>query len=99
MNGAMTTCRRTRTSISMKPSMIHISEPELEFRFAQVVQYPRDGLYLFGPVDAQVEPRQIRYGLIGTSESLRRFEEWASTVSHFIDVPTRGRRSKAYEPH
>ena len=33
-----------------KPRLIHVPEPQLEFRFGQTVDYPRDGLYLFGPV-------------------------------------------------
>jgi hypothetical protein len=82
-----------------KPRIIYVSEPQLEFRFGQAVDYPRDGLYLFGPVDAADEPRQVRYGVIGTPTSLRRFKEWAAQVSSFIDVPGRGRMSKAIEAH
>src|SRR5260370_38149591 len=99
MSGPMRKWMMSRANNNTRPRMIHVAEPDLEFRFGQTVQYPRDGLYLFGPVDAQLEPRQIRYGVIGTPDSLRRFEEWASTISTFIDVPAQGRRSKAYEPH
>jgi hypothetical protein len=60
-----------------EPRLIHVAEPRLQFRFNQKVDYPRDGLYLFGPVDAGTQPRQVRYGFIGTAGSLRRFEEWA----------------------
>lgn len=66
-----------------EPRLIHIPEPKLEFRFGQRVDYPRDGLYLFGPVDAGPQPRQIRYGVIGTTPSLRRFNEWSNQVSNF----------------
>ena len=82
-----------------RPRLIHVREPDLQFRFGQMVQYPRDGLYLFGPVDAGIEPRQIKYGVIGTSDSLRRFQEWAKTISCFIDVPPPSQRSKRMEPH
>jgi hypothetical protein len=81
------------------PRLIHIPEPQLEFRFGQTVEYPRDGLYLFGPVDAVDRPRQIRYGVIGTPSSLRRFKEWAAKVSGFINVPLPGRMSKTIEAH
>lgn len=37
-----------------KPRLIHVPEPQLEFRFGQTVDYPRDGLYLFGPVDYEL---------------------------------------------
>ncbi len=83
----------------VRPWVIHLPEPRLEFRFRQTVEYPRDGLYLFGPVDAAGEPRRVRYGVIGTPDSLRRFKEWASLVARFIDVPPRGQTSKQLEPH
>jgi hypothetical protein len=82
-----------------KPRLIHLQEPQLEFRFGQTAEYPRDGLFLFGPVDAAREPRQVRYGVIGTPASLRRFKEWAAQVANFIDVPPAGRMSKAIEAH
>lgn len=82
-----------------KPSLIHVPEPQLQFRFGQTAEYPRDGLYLFGPVDAAHEPRQVRYGVIGTPASLRRFRGWADQVSRFINVPPPGRMSKGIEAH
>ncbi len=82
-----------------KPRLIHVVEPRLEFRFGQKTDYARDGLYLFGPVDAVAAPRQVRYGFIGTADSYRRFGEWADRVSGYIDVPEPGRMSKATAPH
>jgi hypothetical protein len=82
-----------------RPRLIHVPEPQIEFRFGQAVDYPRDGLYLFGPVDAVHERRQVRYGVIGTPASLRRFKEWAAQVSSFIDIPKPGKLSKAIEAH
>lgn len=81
-----------------RPRLIHIPEPTLEFRFGQQVEYPRDGLYLFGPVDADISPRPIRYGFIGTKMSLECFQEWAATVSSYIDVPPPSRTSKENAP-
>jgi hypothetical protein len=81
------------------PRVIYVPEPELEFRFSQAVQYPRDGLYLFGPVDAAAQPRQIRYGAIGTRKGVECFNEWATQVSSFIDVPPRTRMSKETVAH
>lgn len=83
----------------MKPRLIHVAEPTLEFRYGQKVAHPRDGLYLFGPVDAEAAPREVRYGVIGTPEGLRRFKEWAGLVSRYIDVPVPGRMSKEIEAH
>ena len=50
-------------------------------------------------LNAAREPRQVRYGVIGTPNSLRRFKEWASQVSNFINVPPPGRMSKPIEAH
>src|SRR5437879_7271795 len=100
MNGTPKQRRRRRNHSGMSTArLIHLAEPELEFRFGQRVEYPRDGLYLFGPVDAVQQPRQMRYGVIGTPASLRRFKEWASQVSTFIDAPPPGRMSKQIEAH
>jgi hypothetical protein len=82
-----------------QPKLIHVPEPTLAFRYGQVIENPRDGLYLFGPVDAGSQPRQIRYGVIGTEGGLNRFRRWASEISHFIDVPPARRTSKAIEAH
>ena len=79
--------------------LIDRSGPKLEFRFSQTAEYPRDGLYLFGPVDANGRPRRVSYGVIGTPASLRRFKEWSARVSNFINVPSPGRMSKGAEIH
>ena len=89
-----------RGAIVMKRlRVVHVREPQLEFRYSQACEYPRDGLYLFGPVDAPSRPKSIRYGVIGTPEGLRRFGVWAKAANSFIDVPPRGPRSKAIEAH
>lgn len=82
-----------------RPQLIHIDEPTLEFRHGQQLEYSRDGLYLYGPVDSQESPRQVRYGFIGTKAGLERFEKWARQVSSFIATPTQRRGAKAVEPH
>jgi len=81
------------------PKILHIVEPKLAFRYGQQLEYSRDGLYLYGPVDARETPRQIRYGFIGTQSGLERFERWASDMSSFIATPLQRRGAKALEPH
>jgi hypothetical protein len=85
--------------VIFKPRVLHLPEPELEFRYAQPVHYPRDGLYLFGPVDAAAQPRRIHYGVIGTPFSLDCFREWANQVASYIDVPPPRPGAKPVEPH
>lgn len=80
-------------------SVINLPEPELAFRFSQTATYPRDGLYLFGPVDAGRERRHIRYGVIGTPEAIRRFEVWASQIAQFVDLPKSKRTLGYVEPY
>ena len=82
-----------------KPRIDSFARATARISLRTTVDYPRDGLYLFGPVDAGNEPRQVRYGVIGTPASLRRFKEWSTQVSKFINVPPPGRMSKMLEPH
>lgn len=82
-----------------RPQIVYIDEPKLEFRYGQQLEYARDGLYLYGPVDAGATPRQIRYGFIGTKAGLARFERWAAQVSSFIAPPSPRKGAKEKEPH
>ena len=52
------------------------------------MEYPRDGLYLFGPPISDAPIREVRYGVIGTAEGLRRFQMWANSIAEYIDIPT-----------
>ena len=57
------------------PDLVYLQEPTLLFGYNQAVEDPRDGLSLFGPLDAG-KPYGIRAGVIGTCHGLRRFREW-----------------------
>ena len=59
--------------------LMHLPEPALLFRHDQAIEYPRDGLALFGPLD-KGSPFGIRSGVIGTKDGLRRFRDWASKL-------------------
>lgn len=85
-------------SPSFTPRMLYLDEPLLEFRHEQHLVYPRDGLFLYGPVDNTQELPAVRYGVIGTPTGVRRFKVWARSMSGFIDIPTPGPRSRAVEP-
>lgn len=52
----------------------HIAEPQLEFGFGQKLEYPRDGLYLYGPPLSEATVSEIRYGVIGTAHGVQRFQ-------------------------
>ena len=59
--------------------LIHLSEPSLEFRYAQVLEDPRDGLTLFGPLD-EAPHYGVRAGVIGPKSSIERFRRWAEQI-------------------
>lgn len=64
----------------------------------QKLVYPRDGLYLYGPVGDVAQLPAIRYGVIGTADGVRRLRSWANALTGFIDVPPPGPRSRTVEP-
>lgn len=68
----------------MKHNLLIINEPRLVFGHGQQTEYPRDGLFLFGPPEELTNPAVLRYGVIGTSEGIRRFHVWAESVQRFI---------------
>jgi len=57
--------------------LIRVVEPRLSFRYGQEAEHPRDGLFLFGPLDDKAHPPQLRYGIIGPVMALARFKAWA----------------------
>lgn len=62
---------------------IHLEEPTLTFGFGQTAVHPKDGLFLYGPV----EPRsagEIRIGAIGSAAGIDRLSRWMKQVSRFI---------------
>jgi hypothetical protein len=81
-----------------EPKVGFLPEPLLEFGMGQKLAYPRDGLFLFGPVGDVSQVSTVRYGVIGTADGVRRFHSWASAMARFIDVPVPGPRSRPIEP-
>lgn len=65
--------------------IVHVEEPLLEFRFGQKLVYPRDGLFLYGPVDGG-RPA-VNYGAIGTPAGLARLERWTQALGGFMPPP------------
>ena len=62
----------------------HIEEPRLGFGYGQELEYPKDGLFLFGPLDDKANPAEMRIGIIGTSDGLNCFREWAESIRRYI---------------
>jgi hypothetical protein len=76
--------------------LVHIDEPLLEFRFGQKLVYPRDGLFLYGPVDGG-RP-EVHYGAIGTPAGLARLERWSTMVAGFLPPPPPRKGARLIEP-
>jgi hypothetical protein len=102
----MTTWKKAPTKRRGKPKsrkpatrrVIYLTEPLLEFGFGQKLTYPRDGLFLFGPCDAGAGLSQTRFGVIGTPEGVRCFNNWSRQMTGLIQPPEPGPRSRAIEP-
>ncbi len=62
-----------------RSSVLFIPEPTLTFRHGQAVEDPRDGLTLFGPLDAG-KPYGIRAGVIGTAIGISYFKDWVQRI-------------------
>ena len=58
-----------------KNNLQFFQEPRLTFGYGQCHESPKDGLFLYGPLDAA--PMQVlRVGAVGTPDGLRRLRDW-----------------------
>ena len=64
-----------------------IREPTVLVGYGQEVEHPRDGLFLFGPVDAVTNPREMRVGVIGTDRGIDLFRTAHRALRGFIPAP------------
>jgi hypothetical protein len=69
---------------SQKHPLIHIDEPLLMFGHGQVMENPKDGLFLFGPLSDVRGPSELRVGVIGRKEGLARYHRWVESINGFI---------------
>ncbi len=70
----------------MNWSIDHIKEPFLEFGHGQRLKDPKDGLFLFGPLEDR-RPGQLRAGLVGTPKGISIFRRWLNGAKRFIPTP------------
>jgi hypothetical protein len=63
----------------MRLELIKLDEPELMFGYGQKLEDPRDGLTLFGPLEAG-KPYGIRWAVLGTKEGIRKFRKWVEKI-------------------
>jgi hypothetical protein len=59
----------------------YLPEPLLEFANGQKVETPKDGLFLFGPVEALKGRTALRIGAIGTASGLTLLRHWLGEIA------------------
>lgn len=74
---------------ALKPLTVY-AEPDLEFGHGQVMQYPKDGLRLFGPLRDTVSPAEIRVGVVGTNDGIGRYKRWIKKINAYIPAEREG---------
>lgn len=67
---------------------IHIPEPLLAFKGNQKLETPKDGLFLFGPVEDSGGRNQVRLGIIGTAAGVGLARRWLDRLAGFIPGKT-----------
>src|SRR3974390_3024586 len=68
----------------MSLEAIHIPEPLLAFAQGQSLETPKDGLFLFGPVEDSGGRNQVRLGIVGTSAGVGLARLWLKRLAGFI---------------
>ena len=62
----------------------YIEEPKLCFGHGQMTEHPKDGLFLFGPVEDRANPAEMRVGAIGTRRGLAHYMNWVASIQQYI---------------
>lgn len=68
----------------MNMKVIHIPEPLLVFAHEQNLEAPKDGLFLFGPVEGSGGRSEVRLGIIGTPTGVGLARQWLKRLSGYI---------------
>ena len=77
----------------------HFGEPQLEFAFSQRSPHPKDGLFMYGPHAKAKKSREIRVGVVGTTDGIAHFRAWGRKLKSVVQVPPPGKGEKADRLH
>lgn len=77
----------------------HFFEPALEFAAHQTTAHPKDGLFLYGPHNKSRNSKEIRIGVVGTSDGINHFRTWAAQIKRRVEVPPPGKAEKKDRLH
>jgi hypothetical protein len=69
----------------MNREIDHLDEPLLEFGYGQRLKDPKDGLFLFGPLEDR-RPAEMRVGIIGTPKGIAVYRQWLDRARAFIPL-------------
>ena len=61
----------------------HHTEPLLEFGYGQSLDDPKQGLFMFGPLDER-RPSSMRIGVVGTPSGIELYKAWVKAITGFI---------------
>ncbi len=61
-----------------------VEEPKLEFALDQYEEHPKDGLFLYGPANSSATGGILKFGIIGTTKGIEKFNKWAKAVKGYI---------------
>ena len=75
------------------------NEPLLEFGSRQTTAHPKDGLFLYGPLNKRKKTREVRIGVIGTPAGINHFRSWAAQIKKLVSVPPPGKTEKKDRLH
>ncbi len=67
---------------------LRIPEPLLEFGHGQRMEAPKDGLFLFGPLEGTEGRSQVRIGVVGTDSGAGLSRRWLERISVHIPGKT-----------
>lgn len=76
----------------------YIQEPRLCFGHGQETEHPKDGLFLYGPVEDTANPAEMRVGVIGTRKGLAHYTRWVVGIQRYIPPKTADRSHHAGWP-
>lgn len=76
----------------------YVPEPTLGFGLNQSSDHPKDGLFLYGPLERPDRP-DIRVGVVGTPAGVGYLRRWVDSIAGLIEVPPRGPRDKEHRLH
>lgn len=77
----------------------YFDEPQLAFHYGQTTDHPKDGLFLYGPHKKNFRSKEISIGVVGTSNGINIFRNWAVKLGGFISVPPPTKKEKENRLH